>query len=113
MTDRETTYTQFRRIERLTDLYGLCVIENEAAFVTLQNFGRGAYGMFWSTEDMLLREDIPEFAVWTKVTVPHLGSAKGYDVMAYVWYEHINEFTIVKLCAIEDETLDRIAELEL
>ena len=106
------TYTLFRRIERITDLDGLSVVENEAAFVTLQNFGRSAYGMFWSTEDMLMRSDIPDFAVMHKCTIPRIGSENGHDVLAKSWYVNfLDETLIVKVCAIEDEVLDRIAEL--
>ena len=105
------TYTLFRRIERITDLMGLCPMENEAAFVTLQNFGRSAYGMFWSTEEMMLRDEIPVRAKMEKITIPRVGSANGHDVLAMVWEENIVSIGIIKHAAIEDEVLDRIDKL--
>ena len=111
MEDYLKTYTLFRKIDRISDLVNLCPMENEAAFVTLQNFGREAYGMYWSTEDMLTRDEIPLFAVMHKCTIPRIGSENGRDVLAMSWYVNVNETLIVKVCAIEDEVLDRIAEL--
>ena len=107
------TYTLFRRIERITDLMGLCPMENEAAFVTLQNFGRTAYGMFWSTEEMLMESEIPSATLVKKITIPKLGSAVGWDVLAPTWKQELTNMNhdvimTVEVAAIEDEILDHI-----
>ena len=111
MEERIPTYTIFRRIERITDLRGLCPMENEAAFVTLQNFGRTAFGMYWSTEEMAIIPDIPSFAEMKRIVIPRVGSENGHDVLAYTWPVCISEYTSVMVAAIEDEVLDRIDEL--
>jgi len=103
---RTETYTIFWKIERISDLLGLCPMENEAAFVTLQNFGRSAYGMFWSTEEMMLREEIPVIAEMKPITIAKVGYEAGYDVLTFVW----EDGGIIK-AAIEDEVLDRIARI--
>lgn len=110
MTDDIKTYTVFRKIDRITDLVGLCPIENEAAFVTLQNFGRTAYGMFWSTEEMLTESEIPSATLVKKIAIPKIGYEAGWDVLAHTWTSRKGGI-IVEHAAIEDELLDRIAKL--
>ena len=101
------TYTLFRKIDRLSDLSGLDAMENEAAFVTLRDFGRSAYGMFWSTEEILFESEIPSATLVKKITIPKLGSAAGWDVLAPTWSVGSGA-GLTELAAIEDEILDRI-----
>jgi hypothetical protein len=116
MEDYLRTYTLFRKIDRISDLVTLCPMENEAAFVTLQNFGREAYGMFWSTEEMLMESELPSATLVKKITIPKLGSAAGWDVLAPTWKQELTNrngdtITTVEVAAIEDEVLDRIDKI--
>jgi len=92
-------------------------MENEAAFVVLRDFGTSAYGMFWSTEEMLTESEIPAGTTFQKIVIPHARFQAGYDVMAHTWNDEIFDkdtdrtVLIVTVAAIEDELLDRIFAL--
>jgi len=116
MEDYLKTYTLFRKIDRISDLVNLCPMENEAAFVTLQNFGREAYGMYWSTEEFYEDNDIPEDAEWKEIMIPFAKDEIGKAVMGWVftlYYDPTGELGSAKAAAIPVETIINLYDNEV
>jgi len=105
-----------RKVDRIPDLWGLDAWENEAAFIVLMEFGKAAFGMYWSTEEFYEDNDIPEDAEWKEIMIPFAKDEIGKAVMGWVftlYYDPTGELGSAKAAAIPVETIINLYDNEV